>query len=494
MPSRKVTARGASVAAALLMLLPACGQKAPETVVVALEDDIVSLDPHALDDEVTGSALANVYQALVGFDPQMRITPLLAQAWENPNDLIWRFRLRPGVRFHDGRLLNASDVVFSLERARSGRLSYYLSQVSTVRALDEMTVELVTRQPAPVLLNKLNFIAILPGGTPDSIAAPVGTGPYRFEEYQPGVRLVLRAFDGYWGGRSRIPRAEFAVLATPEERLEALARGEIQLAKFVQLRDSARHPEAGLVYHSLPGLGVTLLGANVRLPGPLRDRRVRQAVYWALDPAEIIARTGLDARPIGQLVSPFVVGFIPQAEADRPKADRARALLAQAGYGRGLSLELEASSSAAARAEAAASQLRSAGIDARVAPREWSALTERLNRRQAPFFLVGWSCVSGDASDLLEACLHSEGRAGYGSANWCGYSAPELDRQIEQAGRTLDARRRIVLLQQALSAGLEDMPLIPLYVRNQTYAHCRRLDFRPRQDGWVLISELSFRR
>lgn len=461
---------------------------------VALDDDIVSLDPHALDDEVTASALANVCQALVGFDPQMRITPLLAQAWENPNDLTWRFRLRPGVRFHDGRLLNASDVVFSLERARSGRLSYYLSQVRTIRAVDEMTVEIVTSQPAPVLLNKLNFIAILPGGTPDSISAPVGTGPYRFEEYQPGRRLVLKAFDGYWGGRPRIPRAEFAVLATPQERLEALARGEIHLAKFVQLRDSAKHPRAGLIYHSLPGLGVTLLGANVGLPGPLADRRVRQAVYWALDPAKLIEQTGLDARPIGQLVSPFVVGFIPQAEADRPKADRARALLAQAGYGPGLKLELEASISAAPRAEAAARQLSAVGIDARVVLREWAELTERINRRQARFFLVGWSCNSGDASDLLEACLHSQGGPGYGSANWCGYSVPELDRQIEQAGRTLDARRRIVLLQQSLSAGLEDMPLIPLYVRDQTYGHCRRLDFRPRQDGWVLISELSFRR
>ncbi len=424
----------------------------------------------------------------------MRITPLLAESWENPSDLVWRFRLRPGVRFHDGRLLNASDVVFSLERARSGRLSYYLSQVSTVRAADGMTVEIVTRQPAPVLLNKLNFIAILPGGTPDSIAVPVGTGPYRFEEYQPGRRLVLGAFDSYWGGRPRITRAEFAVLATPEERLAALARGEIHLAKFVQLRDSARHPKAGLVYHSLPGLGVTLLGANVGLPGPLTDRRVRQAIFWALDPARIIEQTGLDARPIGQLVAPFVVGFIPQAEADRPKADRARALLAQAGYGPGLRLELEASTSAAARAEAVARQLSSVGIDARVVPREWTVLTDRLNRRQARFFLVGWSCVSGDASDLLEACLHSQAGPGYGSANWCGYSAPELDCQIELAGRTLDARRRIVLLQQSLSAGLEDMPLIPLYVRDQTYAHCRSLDFKPRQDGWVLISELSFRR
>lgn len=471
-----------------------CGPRAGETVVVALEDDIVSLDPHALDDEVTGSVLANVFQALVGFDPQMRLVPLLAESWENPNDLTWRFRLRPGVRFHDGSTMNAADVVFSLERARSGRLSYYLTQVSTVRAVDDMTVEIVTSQPAPVLLNKLNFIAIMPGGSPDSLASPVGTGPYRFVGYVPGSRLDMVSFGDYWGAKPRIDRAEFRVLPTPEERLEALDRGEIHLAKFVHLRDSVKHRTADIVYNSLPGLGVTLLGANVRLPGPLQDRRVRQAIYWALDPARIIEETGLDARPISQLVPPFVVGFIPQAETDRPRVDRTRTLLAQAGYGSGVKLELEVSSSAAARAEAVARQMSAVGFAIKVVPREWAALTDRLNRKQAPFFLIGWSCISGDASDLLEACMHSEDSAGYGSANWCGYRVPELDRQIEQAGRTLEAGRRIELLQRALSAGLEDMSLIPLYVRNQTYAHRRRLEFRPRQDGWVLISELSFRR
>lgn len=475
-------------------LILSCARSATDTVVVALEDDIVSLDPHALDDEVTGAVLANIYQGLVGFDQQMRITPLLAQAWENPNDFTWRFRLRPGVRFHNGRLLNAADVVFSLERARSGQLSHYLSQVSTVRAIDDMTVEIITSQPAPVLLNKLNFIFIIPGGIPDSLNIAVGTGPYRFEQYLPGKKLILRAFEGYWGRRPHIPRAEFAVLVTPQERLEALARGEIHLAKFVQLGDSVKYPTARLAYSSLPGLGVTLLGANVRLPGPLRDRGVRQAIYWALDPARIIEETGLDARPVGQLVSPFVVGYIPQAEADRPRRDRAKNLLNRAGYTSGFRLRLETSSSAVARARAVARQLSEVGIEFEVVPYDWTTLTGRLNQRQSPFFLLGWSCISGDASDLLEACLHSEERPGYGTANWCGYSSAEIDRQIEQAGQTLEPKIRIALLQQALSSGLEDMPLIPLYVRNQTYAYCSGLDFRPRQDGWVLISELSFRR
>ncbi len=477
-----------------LTLALGCRARAPETVVVALEDDVVSLDPHALDDEVTTSVLANVCQALVGFDSQMRITPLLAESWENPSDLVWRFRLRSGVRFHDGKPLTAADVVFSLERARSAQLSYYLAQVSTVRALDARTVEIVTSQPAPVLLNKLNFIAILPGGTPDSITRPVGTGPYRFEEYQPGRKLSVSVFDGYWGRRPAISRAEFRVLATPEERLAALARGEIHLAKFVQLRDSQRYRNADIAYECLPGLGVTLLGANVTLPGPLRDRRVRQAIYWAADPQWVIDSTGLDASPIGQLVAPFVVGFIPLAEVDRPRPDKARRLLTQAGYASGLKLRIEVSTSAAVRARARARQLARTGIELEVVPREWADLTERLNRRQVPFFLLGWSCITGDGSDILEACLHGEGSAGYGSANWSAYDVPELDRQIELAGRSLDMRRRIDLLHQALSAGLEDMPLIPLYVRNQTYAHCRRLRFKPRQDGVVLISELAFRR
>lgn len=191
------------IAAAMLM---GCSHRPPQRLTLALEDDIVSLDPHAYDDEVTSSVLFNIYQGLVGFDPRMRIVLLLAERWENPNDLTWRFFLRPGIEFHDGRELQAEDVVFSLERARGGRLGHYLSAIGQVRALDSRTVEVVTKEPSPILLNKLSFVAIVPRGSPDTIRHPVGTGPYVLSEYRLRERLVLKSFSGYWGSGRRSQR------------------------------------------------------------------------------------------------------------------------------------------------------------------------------------------------------------------------------------------------------------------------------------------------
>ncbi len=480
--------------ALLFGLMAACSRPLPSKVVVALEDDVVSLDPHAYDDEVTSVALANIYQPLVGFDSQMRIVPILAQSWENPNDLTWRFRLRPGVRFHNGKALDAQDVVFSLKRTQRGRLAYHLGQVASVRAMDESTVEITTRQPAPILLNKLNFIAIVPQGCPDSIAHPLGTGPYCFVEHQVGRSLILRANPDYWGPKPRIAEAELRAIPTPEGRLEALKRGEIHLAKFVPRHQPREDKKSEVCYVSLPGLGVTLLGINVQTKGPLADRRVRQAIYWAIDPQRVIQENDLAATPNDQLVAPFVVGYIPGGESKRPQTARARELLKQAGYASGFRTTIEVSTSAASRAQSLARQLQEVGIELEVVPREWSELNERLERRQAAFYLIGWSCVSGDASDLLEACLHSGRRPGYGLSNWSRYQDAEMDDLIERAGRTLDQRQRILYLQKALRRGLEEMPLIPLYVRSQTYAHCRRLVFQPHQDGTVPLAELSFTR
>src|SRR6202158_2230596 len=162
------------------------------------------LDPHLHDEAATHWVLYNVYDSLVTFDADIHVRPALASGWDNPDDLTWRFRLRPGVHFQDGRPLAAADVVVSLERARShprSKMSGYLVEVAAVRAVDPLTVEVQTRRPYPILLNKLTFIAIVPRDAPPLIAKPVGTGPYRFVAYAPGRSLELAAFGNGWPPR-----------------------------------------------------------------------------------------------------------------------------------------------------------------------------------------------------------------------------------------------------------------------------------------------------
>ncbi len=491
------SARAGGILLLCLLMSFSCrhGGNGRRAIRLSMEDDIITLDPHRHDDSVTHSVLSNIYEPLVAFDGQMRITPALAVSWENPDDLTWRFHLRPGVRFHSGKSCLARDVVHSLKRARAREVGHYIYGLREVREIDSLTVELVTDQPSPVLLNKLTFIAVVPDDSPDSIARPVGTGPYLFQEYCKGVAMSLKANGEYWGGRPAIPSAVFRVIPEDGDRLQALLAREISLARDMEGESKKKilaDPE--LIYLSRPGLGVTHLGINIRMGGPLSKRKVRQAIFWALDPAEIVAESGLEAEPWDQLVSPYIVGYLPGGNVRRPDLDRAKRLLAEAGYPRGFSTDFELSNSAAATSgQVIARQLGRAGIRVRVVGMEWTSFTQRLKRQESPFYLIGWSCSSGDASDLYDACLHSKTAAGYGQANHTGYSNPAVDRLIERSNQILDQKERIGLLHRIQDAVMDDMPLVPLYLRNRGYGAEARVDFIPRQDARVKLAEISWK-
>lgn len=468
----------------------------PEELVVGLESDLLGLDPHRHDENITYCVMDNIYAHLVEFDDQMRIRPALAISWENPSENIWRFHLRPGVVFHNGTPCDAADVKYSLDRARRMELGHYLASVREVKVLDGLTVEVATSRPSPVLLNKLTFIAIVPAGSPDTIKQPVGTGPYRFISHRPDTDLVLEACRNHWGPRPKIGRVRFRFFEDRTRRLEALVRGEIQLARDVNRAELENIDRAGqIILESIPGLSVGFLGFRLDRGSPFSRRQVREAVYWAIDSKSWIERIQLDAQPSDQFVSPYIVGYLPDFRPVRPDLEKAQRLLASAGYGKGFSVDLEVTPSASTRsAPVIVEQLSRIGIKVRIKVMSWAKLSERILDQRSPFFFVGWSCSSGDASDFLDACLHSPDVRNYGSANWGGYRNREMDRLVEQIGSTLDNRRRIELMHQAMRLALEDMPLVPVYMRSRTYAYDRRLVFASRLDGSLGLADLRWSR
>ncbi len=486
---------GLVAAAAALSLLSCRPQRQPGAEFrVAMEGELLTLDPHLKDESVTHSALFNIYDPLVAFDAQMRIVPALAASWENPDELTWRFRLRPGVRFHHGAPLTAADVKHSLERARGLGVGYYLGTVSQVRIIDELTVDILTRRPSPVLLNKLTFIAIVPRGYPELEDQPSGTGPYRYVSRNADGSLSLAAHDQSWAGRAAVRSARLLFIATSSERAGVLAAGGADLARDVTEADFDAFRPAGITIARSPSLMVGFLGVSFTRQSPLSRRAVREAVYWALDPEALLTETRLDAMPSDQLVSPYIVGYLPPERTGRPDRDNARRLLAAAGYPAGVDVTLEVTHAAMAKSgPVIARQLGAAGIRVTLKPYQWPVLSERLAGRRSPFFMVGWGCSSGDASDLFDACLHTPDGRDYGQANWGGYSNRALDRLIEQSGQTLDSRRRIELLQQAMRMAAADLPLIPIYAKNRTYGLRAGLAFTPRQDGRIRLLEIGGR-
>ncbi len=480
---------------ALALLVAGCRRSDPssETLYLAMDQDVLTLDPHSHDDSVTHSVLSNVYDPLVTFDRTMRIVPALADSWQNPSDLVWQFHLRAGATFHDGRPVTAADVAYSLERARRTKVAHYLPPQSTVEVVDARTFEIHTATPEPILLNKLAVVGIVPDGTPDVLRDAVGTGAYRVVEYRKGERLEVAANDAWWGGRPSLRKAVFRTLPDPAQRARALAARQIQLARDVTARDLDASVDARHVrFLSEAGLVVVFLGVDFRNPGPLLSREVRRAIFLAIDPRELMRDSGVEGTPSDQLVPPSVFGFLPGFDPGRPRLDLARQLLRDAGYPEGLALTLEMPKNVAAKVGAELSeQLARVGIRLEVFGLDWPVLSSRLDRGESPFFSVGWACF-GDASDLLDAVLHTRSGSTLGSSNFGGYSNAALDEAIERAGRTMEPTHRVEALHDAMRLCLEELPLIPLYLRKRTYGVDERVRFVPRLNGQVVLSELSW--
>jgi peptide/nickel transport system substrate-binding protein len=460
---------------------------------ITIYDRPRSFDPH-LDSEFVSFAIAShVYEGLTRLDRDLKVAPALADRWESPDALRWRFHLRPGVRFHDGRALTADDVVASLERARShprSDWSSYLAAVDQVHALDPLTLEVVTSRPYSLLLQKLAYIMIVPRGVPDEIEHPVGTGPYRLLLPVAGKRLVLHAFEKYWGAPPAETVVHFEVEPSLERALQAPAaeRADVVLAVGPQAANLIeRTPGYTLVTRS--GITTDYLQLQISRP-PFSDIRARRAVSLGLDRAALVREVlGGRGRPANQLVSPAVFGHDPSVPMPKRDVAEARRLLASAGYVDGLDVDLDFREGR--RVTALVSQLAQVGIRARPRPQPYAQLSKRLRANDVAMYYGGAMASTGDASDLLDSLLHSRTpERGLGENNTIGYRNLLLDGLVEAASRQSAMAERRATLQHCLRLALDDLPLVPLVSPEDIYGVRDGIEWRPRLDGRVLAAEV----
>jgi len=479
-----------------------CSRQAPpprRPLRIALYNDPLALDPHLRNEVLTFSVLRNLYEALTAFDAGIKIGPALAESWENPNELTWIFHLRRGVHFHDGRELTATDVLFSFDRARhapTSNVGTYLVAIDRVRALDRHTVEIVTARPYPVLLHKLAFVFIVPQGSPAEIRRPVGTGPYRLVAYEPGKRLTLRAFEGYWGGVPPEREVELLPVPDPGARVRRLLAGQVDLVQDPGPANIARVRAAPhcrvLEQDSLSVVHVIMRPDRA----PFDDPRVRRAIHLAIDRRALVeeALRG-EGVPVGQMVGRNVFGYAPDILPPAPDLARARALLAAAGHPDGLELEILFRPGRLPEVAALQRQLLRAGVRLRPVERPWAELFRRLLAGDVDFYFGAWFCLSGDASDLFDSVVHSrEGARGYGASNFNRYVNPALDAMIEQSGSTLDLLARRAQLERCMRVLMDDLSFIPLYSPAIVFGVRDDLEWQPRRDGLILADTIRRRR
>lgn len=462
---------------------------------LAIHSEPLSLDPHFHNEALTFSVLRNVYEALTTFGPSMNVLPALAERWENPDDVTWRFVLRDGVRFHDGRPLTATDVVASLERARRHPrtgFSSYLVAVREIRAVDPRTVELVTVRPYPILLNKLAFVMVVPADAPgdEEIREPIGTGAYRLVSSRPGAGVELERFAGYWRELPAEPRVELLPIPDPEERVRRLLAGEVDLIEDLPASSAPRLQAAPCCrVASLDSLLVEYLVTRPDRP-PFDDPRVRRAVDLALDRRRLVDQVlGGFGAPLGQIVGRNVFGHDPEMLPTERDLDAARTLLVEAGYPDGLDVELELRAGRAH--ETLVAQLAEAGIRVTVRARPWAEVYARLEAGEVGFYLGGVIAVSADASDIFDSMVHTrDPEHGYGQNNFFGYANPELDALVQSSGVALDMLERRAELRRGLRLLAADRVYLPLYTAHEIYGVRRDLEWEPRGDGFLGVSEM----
>jgi peptide/nickel transport system substrate-binding protein len=464
--------------------------------------DPQSLDPHALALQYQTRVASQIYESLVFRDRNFAIEPALAVSWQQLEPKRWRFKLRPGVKFHDGTPFRPDDVVFSIERAlhKNSQRSFQLRGVVEARKVDDLTVDFLLASPDAVLPEKLIYIAMMSRAwcaahgvlEPQNYNARQetyavrnanGTGPYKLKSYESDVRAVLVANPDWWGRRGNVDEAVYVVIQSDATRLAALVSGEVDFVIDPPFQDIARlKQEKRFKLTEMTDIGTQYLGfdqsraelefSDVKGRNPFKDLRVRRAVYQAIDIDAIVSKVLRgQATATGSHFSRLVDGSLPELDrrlAYDPKA--ARALLKEAGYPEGFSVTLDCvnASYRAAVCQAITGMLAQVGIRTTFQPWPTATFFPKLTQATASFFEFGWSPLT-DPWQSLYAIVHSYGADGAGTFNGGRYANPQLDQIIDAIRVEPDLTRRRTLIGDALRLMHADLPLIPLYRRTLTW-------------------------
>ncbi len=497
------------------------------SVRVANQGDVLSLDPHSLNEAVQLAFLNNVYESLVTRDKTLKLIPSLATEWKLKTPTIWVFDLRKGVKFHDGSAFSADDVVFSLNRARGdgSDVRGQLASIKDVRKSAEFQIEVETTDPNPILPDVITNILVMSKAWCESNQAvkPVdrrkgienaasfranGTGPYRVRERQPGIKTVL-AKNGQWWNKveGNIDEVTFIPIATDATRLAALLTKEVDVIDPVPLQDLQRirstpgfavqqAPESRIIFLGFDQQRDELLYSSVKGKNPFKDQRVRQAFYQAIDVDTISARVmrGL-AKPTGAMVTEGIRGYSKEMDQRLPYSpDASKKLLVEAGYPDGFELTMNCPNDRYVNdseiCQAVAANLARVGIRIRLAAESKTTYFPRALKRDVSFFMLGWSPAGYDSHNLLFTVLSSPAGA-QGQWNFGAYSNPQLDALTKKIQTETNAVTRDDLIKQALKIHANDVGHIPLHQQVITWAMRDTIKAYQRADGFMLFKWMT---
>ena len=501
---------------AVLLLGIAVSARA-QHIAIGLGGDVTSIDPHYHNLTPNNNVADHIFGTLVHKDERQRPVPGLAESWRPIDDLTWEFKLRRGVKFHDGSELTAEDVAFSIARpakvpASPGPFTIYTKQVVETVIVDPYTIRLKSAAPYPNMPVDIATIHIVSKKAAANATtndfntgkAAIGAGPYKLVRYVRGDRIELARHDAYWGPKPHWERVTFRLLTSDPSRVAALLAGDVQAIENVPTADMAKvakNPNFS-IYRAVSNRIIYLHmdSDRDRSPfvtdkagkpldrNPLKDVRVRRAMSKAINRQAIVERVmeGL-AVPAGQLLPEGMFGTSPALKPEPYDPEGEKKLLAEAGYPDGYGLTIHTPNNRYVNdeqiAQAVAQMLTRVGIQTKVEAMPANIFFSRGSKLEFSFLLAGWGSDTGEISSPLKSLLATyDKEKGMGPANRGRYSNPAMDKLLEQGLATVDDTKREDLLRQAHEIAVKDLGVIPVHFQVNTWATRKGIAYRARSD------------
>jgi peptide/nickel transport system substrate-binding protein len=501
----KLTTLGAAIGLGALFAAPAFAQ----TLTMGVRGGPDSIDPHFTATGTHAEALKHVFDTLVWSGDGLEIEPRLAESWKPLDATTWEFKLRKGVKFHDGSDFTAEDVKFSIERipvvTGPNPLTIYVRRVKETRIVDPHTVRIVTDGPAPVLPNDFIRLFIVSAKAAKGLTketaneafnsgkAAIGTGPYKYVSWQPKGDLVVERFDGFWGPKEPWQRVVRKEIPNDAARVAQLKAGQLDLINRVPATDvAALSKDPKLAVQTIDTVYVFNLEMDQRAAtpagqvsakdgsplgkNPFLDIRVREAVDLAIDRKTLaeIAMEGL-GKPANQMVTSSIFGFNKALPERKYDVAAAKKLLAEAGYPNGFKVQFSFTQDRLPGdrqvGTSIAQMLAAIGIDAAANAQPAAVFFPARTRGEFSMSMSGWGTLTGEAHYTLSSLAHSNDKdKKMGAFNILGYKNEEMDRVLQAAAVEMDDGQRRALLEKANELVLKDRQRLPIVAVGSAWA------------------------
>ena len=479
-----------------------------------------TLDPHYHTLSPNNMMAEHFFDRLVALDSRAQLRPGLAESWKLVAEDTWEFKLRSGVKFSNGDEFTAEDVMTTLRRIPNvvnspGSFSIYTKGIVSSEVVDPYTIHFKTNGVYPLLPQDLSQVYIISRSVGDRVStgdfnngkAMIGTGPFRLASFSPDDRVVMTRNDAYWGEKPDWAQVTYRFIANDGVRVAALLSGDVQMIDVVPPADMPRlRSTPGIAFSEMPSLrsiyikldtehevSPYITGADGQKldRNPLRDLRVRQALSIGINRAAIVERVMQGAgTPSGQMMPPGANGYVADLPAPALNVDRAKELLAAAGYPQGFQITLIGPNNRyvndAQIIQAVGQMWQRIGVRTRVEAVPFAVLAQRQARNDMSAMLIGWA-TAGEPSTALRGNLTTRiPEKGFGTVNFSGYSNAQVDALVDEGLRTADDEKREDVFKRAMRTAMEDVALITLHMQKNIWALRGGMTYEARADEYTL--------